>query len=524
VSGIYRLGKPIVVTGRVGLAVDVRDLANGSRHRVGVHRLELLLDGDLIYYAQLDRVPAIDSKQILVYYDLPLLLKGVGRFQKLFAEWNTALPFFQRLPRDAGIIDSDSLAEGEHSVRIVCRDFRGNATTVEGTLITSRQPRVDIHSVESSFVKVTIAPTDSPEQITLSGRRRHASVWDIQKLPSSKATFSEGFFQLPWKSQPYDVIKVEIRNKWNVVSKPAVYTIGPYATENAFLRIESEIFRDYVRIDLYASDVFTKAPEVSILDAGGITTLASEPSDHNHYFSIYYPSPISDGARLIRCLAEINGRPINENAQLTVYMIPPDRSGWISHGRPALQIVYDSAAVFRPLLVQITEERTSEGLIYRLLPQDVLLNKGVRVFVRNHNAEPQSTALYIRDNHHWEFRSSVYDSSTGYFSAPITMTLPDVALMEDRLSPAISALRIRNVAGRPFVNFHLSDDRSGIDAEEIKLYIDGDFAIPEIESALWRVRYEGKQRLGPGSHTLEIVVKDRMKNTSTLTRRFTSGR
>lgn len=364
-KGNYRLARKIEASGKIGFGIDARDRIDGTHHRVGIHRLELYINDSLSFSAQLDRLPANESKQIFLFYSLPLLKSGKGRFKQLFVEENTSLPIYERWTSGAGIIDATILSEGEHSFSIVCKDIRGNATKISGTMTLSRPPEKNHYLVASN---------------TLENKTK----------------------------------------------------------------------------DEHRNDVFT---------------------------------------------------------------IPVNTSGWFSSDRDTLQIVYDSGAVFRPLNVQIEKELYNSETIYRLYPQDALLNKGIRIFIRSSHSPNKSKALYVRDNHRFEMRPTSFDSTTGYFSTTLTYTLGDIALLEDTTRPQIDYVKFNLRRKRPIVQFRVNDDLSGIDANEIKTYIDNEFVIPEIDDR-WRVRCEVDKPLTRGKHRLAVVVKDNMKNTLLLTRTF----
>ena len=115
----------------------------------------------------------------------------------------------------------------------------------------------------------------------------------------------------------------------------------------------------------------------------------------------------------------------------------------------------------------------------------------------------------------------MFDSSTGYYSTSLTQTLGDISLLEDAKPPTIGYVKIKTTNRKPTIRYKLYDGRSGIDANEIKMYIDKVFVIPEIDGERWRISYEADHRFTAGKHTLRIVVKDKMDNESSFTRTFT---
>jgi hypothetical protein len=361
--GNYRLAQKVQASGRIGIAVNARDHVEGTWHRGGIHRLELSINDSLSFSAQLDRLNATEPKLIFLYYNLPLLKNGRGRFQQLFFEYKTSLPFFDNQLPGAGILDARTLGEGEHSFTIICKDVHGNAAQLSGTIALSHPPQR-----EPSFI------------------------------------------------------------------------------------------------------------------AG---------------------NPIEDG-----------------NKEEDVFTIPDDKSGWFSFDDNTLQVVYDSAAVFKPLNVRVEKLAEEGGVAFRLTPQNVLLNKGVRIFLRSPDPTNKFFSLFERNSYRFELRRTSYDSTTKYFSTMLTNTLCDIALLKDTVPPQISMFDFKINRKRPTAQFRVFDDLAGIDAKEIKTYIDGEFVIPEIDDR-WRVVCKREQPLTKGAHEFTVVVKDNMGNRSSTTRKFT---
>jgi hypothetical protein len=358
-KGHISIPRPVGISGRVGIAVSARDRIPGTYHRVGVHRLELHVNDSLIFSSSLDRLPAEESKQILIFYSLPLLKKGRGRFQQLFVAEGSTLPVYGRLPHGSGIIDS-RIMQGKQRIRIVCKDVHGNSTELTGDLL------------------LTSPPPKTPSLVS--------------------GNDPEGY--------------------------------------------KEEIFR-----------------------------------------------------------------------------IPPDEAGWFSFDNDAVQVWYDSGAVFTSLNFSVGRVYEDTATVYRLRPHDVLLNRGIRLFIRPSRAS-NKMAIYSRENHRWEMQKTEFDSSTGYYGTTLSMTLSDVALLEDRVPPQISSLTISSSGRKPRAAFRMHDVLSGIDGMEIKTYIDDQFVVPEVDER-WRVECVSTEALERGDHVFRIKVRDRAGNATELVRPFT---
>lgn len=517
-----RVQRRIILQGKMGIGIDVRDVANGSKHRVGVYKFELFLDNQRIYLAQLDRVPAFESKQIMMYYDLPMLQSGKGQFQKLYIEQGTTLPFYRRLPYGSGLIDADKIAEGEHSYRIVCTDFAGNASVIEGNLISERRRDIKIESLDESKATVSVTPEIPSEQLLLYGKSTEHLSWERISIPNT--IDNRGRFVFSFNRKGLDAIKIVVRgNNGNNLGQ-AIRFLNKPRTQQANLRILHSVRRDHVRLDVLADGQFTELPTLALEDERGSVPIELHAISEHQYSGTFLPPPSSTGIRLLRCRAEVDGQQIDNTTSVTVYSIFPDSSGWFSVDRGSLQVIYDSGAVFSPIVVTVEKHGRPEAVVYDISPRDVLLNKGVTIHVKRMDENPRYSAIFHRENNGWEMRATIFDSSTGFFSATFSRLLGEVAIMEDAAPPTIRGVRIRTTGGRPYISFRIADDRSGVDAEELKMYIDGKFVVPEIEGIPWRAKYAAPTRLDPRRHTLEIVARDKMKNTTRIHRQFTIAR
>jgi hypothetical protein len=74
---------------------------------------------------------------------------------------------------------------------------------------------------------------------------------------------------------------------------------------------------------------------------------------------------------------------------------------------------------------------------------------------------------------------------------------------------------------RPFISFRAGDDLSGVDYNEVKVYIDKVLAIPELDGENRRAFYQVTDPLSYGPHQLTIRLKDKLGNFTEVERRFT---
>jgi hypothetical protein len=227
------------------------------------------------------------------------------------------------------------------------------------------------------------------------------------------------------------------------------------------------------------------------------------------------------GLRRIVAEAEVNGRLVTANDEFDLFPLTPHNAGTISLDGGNVVLSYDSASVFETVLLEMTKRVDSEEERYTLKPENTVLNKPLRVSVAATQAK-HGQGLFWRGLSGTELLASAASDSGTMFQGTISRTLGDLSLMTDDTPPRISHLSITRTSGRrPRITFHYGDDLSGVEYNELKMYIDSVIVIPEIDGEHRRAVYQAADPLERGSHHLTIRIADKMGNTSEVDRRFT---
>ena len=507
----YSAPNTVVIEGMCGISINVRDAAEGTRHRVGVHQLSLSVDDRTLYSVQLNRVDADESKQILLYYDLTLLKHGSGRFQKLYVEPGSSLPFQRGMCPLAGVIDADSLSEGIHRYRIECKDLSGNVSVVEGTFISTHRKKINIVEIDSSSVYLSGNISENFERLYIEGRNSRTGKWENHAFSKEQLISEFGRTVIHFNTSMYDIIKARTKDKWNHFSSPAYKVLRDLRLFDSNISVETEYYRDFVRIDLRTNGIFTNPSAARLTQGDSILPIPFDIVDINYFSAPFIPYFPSYSNHSIQYSLEVNGAVVNGKKLLSLFAIPSNKHGWFSIDNGTLQVMYDSGAVFQPLILQVHADRNGNEMAYKFEPRDVLLNRGLKIAVRKPNSSLRNPALYLRTGHNWEFNPTQFDSTTQYYTTTITHTLGDVALLDDAIPPWISTPRISWLGRILNVRFSIGDQLSGIDGEGIQVFLDGQFLIPEVDGR-WRVNARSERALERGTHRLVIRARDKAGN------------
>jgi hypothetical protein len=292
---------------------------------------------------------------------------------------------------------------------------------------------------------------------------------------------------------------------------------GPAHTIN----LETEIRDEYVYCTVTTGGVFTETPIITVREGTHKQTVQLDPIDVNKYSGSFIPSPSCFGNRSVEVTAEVDGKSVTTNGEFCVYPIPPDTPGSFLFDGGNMVISFDSGAVYKQLCVQIKSVDSKQPAIYLFGPEDVPLDRGLRVTLRaptpSHN---EHWGLYYRGRSGWVFQTADLDSGATTFSTVLNSTLGEVGLFRDDTPPTIGRLRTSVRNGNIALAFRYHDNLSGVDTDEIKLYIDNTLVIPEIDGEHRLVSYSGTEPMQRGKHQLKITVKDRTKNETSITRTF----
>jgi len=513
----YLIPQTLRVHGQIGFCIDADDRTNETWARTGIHRIEFYLDDSLTFAMTMDRIPVDDTKLVDLQYDLPSILDGRGHFQKLFIEKGNSLPFFNNFTQGAGIINTESLTEGEHNYKIYVYDTGDNKSELRGTLIANHEPKIKLIDIDNQQVKISGERLEDIEKVILYGKRAYQPNWSQHTLTKNRFTIDNNEISLPINTKPYDVLKIVGYSKFGSETQPIYKFIKKPIGPERDIHIDTEILHDYILFTITTPAVFTEPPEISIESIKGKTSISTSPIELNEYQAIYTPTDDFVGSRTVKVEAEVNGKQVSTSTNLSVFVIQPDKANYFTYDDGRIKISYDSGAVFRPMYMQIEKGNYNRYPIYELKPRDLLLNRGLKISIKSN--EPNNyLGLYYRSNQGWIFQTAAKDEGTEYFSTLLTYTLGDIGLFQDDIAPTIGRLHLKYNNPNLYISFRYYDNLSGVDTDEIKIYLDNKLIIPEIDGEHSKVFLNEQEHLDKGKHIVRITLKDRMKNSTELVR------
>ncbi|MBI4535772.1 MAG: M23 family metallopeptidase [Ignavibacteriae bacterium] len=517
-ANVFTIIDTIQITGQVGFGINARDKSNGSRFLNGLYSHELFIDDSLICSVTLNRAPSEDAHQIGLYYDWRLIREGKGRFEKLYVDSPNDLHFYHPKTADAGIIHTAAFAEGPHDFRIVSSDISNNRAELTGKLIINHPPRFSIKTSKDGL-KVVFDKTEGLRSILVFTRRFGGDFWNKQSITPHQ---NDHAVDLPTTASNYDIVKVIAENLWGTESRPQFYFQSTPQGSAGRIRLEHEFEKDFIRVLLRAEGDITSPPMMRVYEGTKELNVQFFPLELDQYVATFRPLSSFHGTRRLVASAEVNGAIATTSVEFDLHPISVGEAGTISYDDGKIQILYDSTSVLETVLMRIGKySRDDAPEIYSLEPYHAVLKKGLTVRMRI-DPDTEKQAIYFSQGRSWTMLSSTHDSITNVLVGRITRTLGELAVLVDDEPPSITRIQTsRSRSRRPQISFGFADDLSGVDYNELNMYIDAVPVIPEVDGEHRRAIYQVSEPLERGSHHLTIRLKDKIGNTAEVQQKFT---
>lgn len=509
------LDKPIFASGRFGFAIYARDRANGQEFTTGVYSYRLFLNDSLLYEVKFDRTPSADDNQVGLHYDYYLMEDQSGRFEKLYMDSPNRLPFYKPRSFAAGILDTENFSPGLYRLKIETADIYGNTATLTGTLIASPPPDIHVGRVDND---ITFSTDESggvvSAKLFVMNLAARKPVWNEQALLKAASPLPARYPISNLRGRA-DVLKVVAYDVHGTPSLPRFVSLNPAAEYRSHTNVQHTITADDVRLTIRTAGVFTSLPSVALMEGEFSRKLAVIPVEYNEVAAVFRPLETVAGRRTLMIECEVNGTIQLIRHEIDLFPLVPGKAQRYSFDNGNLTIESEANSVFKPVFMEVETVSGERGIIYSLSPRHTVLNKGIRVTVRS--AGEYSGLFY--QGRGSGMRLLTAEERDGKFSSSITRSFGDLGVLIDSRPPEVSRLVTpRTPLGK--ISFRVSDNLSGVEYKELKLYINDIPVIPEIDGEHRRVVYQLEEPLKRGTHSLTILLKDRMGNTSEVRRTF----
>jgi hypothetical protein len=399
----------------------------------------------------------------------------------------------------------------------VSTDFNGNSSEVTGKILLSHVPRFEIERGDKEL-RLVFADVNNVDKVLMYTKKNGEESWNLKTM--TPVPYAEGnIIRVPEVNRPFDVVKVVAENAWGTRSRPQFMFIHKPSGPAGNLIFDHEVHRNFISVSLRSHHPFTEPPTVIVYEGDFRRIVPMTATDIDSYTGSFRPLESFSGTRRLVADVEVNGTKQSAVDEFEIYPIVPGRAGSISADGGKIVIRYDSSSVFKTVFMQIRKDPDRQS-DYTLLPENTVLKGELHVAVRIDQPE-SNQGLFFSGLGGWEVLDYSLDDTRKMLSGAITRTLGEVSVRVDDTPPNISRLSIsRASSGRPEISFRYGDNFSGVEYDELKMYIDSSVVIPEVDGEHHRAKYTATRPLDRGTHQLTIRIKDRMENGSVVERRF----
>lgn len=126
-NGEY-IAEKITANGYIGLGINAFDRLNGAPNKNGLYSLEMKVDGNRVYYHDVETFSFSESKYINLLIDYKHYAKYRSRIQKTHKVKGNKLSIYEDLIDDGKLYIHDNV---NYNIEIIAKDFKGNTSSLK---------------------------------------------------------------------------------------------------------------------------------------------------------------------------------------------------------------------------------------------------------------------------------------------------------------------------------------------------------------------------------------------------------
>jgi murein DD-endopeptidase MepM/ murein hydrolase activator NlpD len=498
-NGKWRVAEPIHIAGKVGVAIDGYDQADGTDNRFGFYRLQLFVDDSLQFQAQYDRFNYAQNKLIELDRDYLLKRRGFGDLQRLYRVVGNGLGFYSHLNAAGGALLSPSdeltlsqghdeltpvpdlaaltgLRFGAHRLQVVVADFFGNLAIAETDLVVgspytivpqvaaNQSTRLQIKSIQApparQIQKLEAAVANSNSRSMISPWRSIA-IKTNALMPSGArsnlASFADTLADSSWQigaafelqTGGAQLVRLVAVDQYGLRSHPVFIAYPPARTSSAplLIDVEKDFYPNYLRLVIRANQPLMSAPTIKFDNGKKIFQADCIPQQPYRYIAAVPLAEIAgDSVHLEVTATGLFGQQETWQDWFMNALVQPGRGKSLFAPDGRMRVAFSEESLYWPLygrvgIDTVTRIRDSRviGPIYRVEPQDVALDDGavVTIIYPDTVSQPQQLGVCYLHRNDWVFIDNKINTANHTVSARV-FSLEDFAIIRDNEPPVLS--------------------------------------------------------------------------------------
>jgi len=547
-------GTPLRAGGRLAFSVRAWDAAARDGHRQGPYRLELRVDGNVLYRSTAERFDYATNHLLVVEYDQERLVEHGERALWLWRRPGNRLEGREDPMGTGGILQAPAHAgpraagfqagPGPHTIEVEVADVAGNSTLRRFPLHIAARPsiamlvardaddawRIECRALDADLLVPGSAVAESLS-LALECSRDGGKVWEA--LPADRAESGHRGL-VRWtgaarRGAPDFALRARVRDRTGLEAV-RTWTSGARQEADDEVAIRARpIWRSHgLELDLEADDLLEAAPTVYLLRSdGGREPLACTQRSTRAYRATAGMASLAPGVDAIEVQGRaLDGRRASFRQALAARIVRRGERARVRDLDPRLEVDIAAGAALEDLALRIGPvpqvelglELRPASAAFSLEPRSAAFDRAVRLRVFPGDGANVAAAaggsggigLFGLDRSgSLRFLSAERDEG-GAWTAE-TRFLGALMLLSDATAPSIGALRV--VRRKPLqLAFTVLDRGADLGDGGITATLDGAVAIPEWDPETGAVTIESARPLAAGAHTLEVVASDRVGN------------
>ncbi|MFC1538116.1 hypothetical protein ACFL6H_01710 [Candidatus Latescibacterota bacterium] len=525
--------EPVQLSGKIGVAASVWDTVNDSNNILGIYRVSLAVDSNIVFSKQYDTLSYLYNGQGGLDYLSGENYGGQGTISALFRREGNFLNIYD----GNGILTDDDPEYADiKSISIKASDYAKNETNRTFSAKFADKPIFEYcgYTSEGNF---RIAGTLN------SGIIDRAELWEY--VSNNEWKIADTYFIMKNKCdinfkipQSQSKLKVILTSEDSTESVPVILRYNHDKTsagKTAELNVTTVLLHDRIIARINSNQILSSIPIIReekngatseriicAIPTGETSWIASIPlPETGRYDNLISVSAFDIYGNTVHTGTEIDVMVLNASAQTTTYSADS-----------LMTVEVPSGALYRSTSMIITNERVnklnglkqvSEG--YRISLGDILLKNAISVKLELESEPPKKTALFHSNGNgnsnnanNWRFISSECEGNVFYgdIAGPGC-----VAVLSDTTPPHVLSKSPRSggtiTTRKPQLVAYIEDKESGIEgSDSFKMSIDSIPIYAEYDYARHTISYTLHNDLSPGMHTVTLSATDRLGNTKTI--------
>jgi hypothetical protein len=543
----YTLDKMPIIEGETGLELSVYDKMEGSGFKFGVLKIQLFLDGSLIFASHYDTIPYDNTQKIELDRDFELRMKKRGEFYKLYVDEGNDLPLYDP---SGGILDAKSSRPSSHQVKIVAYDANGNSSALIFDLLFDQSPLLSSCGIEEGGNNFKIkAKFDDPDDVVkkIIFEKSYLDKIFWQKFSQAEFDKPQNEYTLSWAKNLDEpsLVRIKVQDGFGASSeykyillngKKNMASGGLERKNKTKLNFEYSFDHNFFVFILNFSQILKKEPEI-VLRSGDsdFHPFSLKQTDEKSY-RVVFPFHLKEAKQMTLL---VNGQDIYDDPVRFEYVIPisivtKSDGGEAKSEDGKAEVKVEPGIVYRDINLSIKKKETTKSSKYKLAgevysgePSTVPLNGFAKIYLKYAEKErnPQKLGLYeLTEGGWWKLIGQDRDTTNKTMSGKVRY-FSTYALLEDTTPPLIKKVDPypgkKTKQRKPKIEAMVRDDLSGIGSDlDILVTIDGGWMIPEYDPETNILFARPTSPLSYGKHELLISVKDRCGNKREVRRDF----